>query len=223
MLYARVGDAHCPRCGRGVTVQSREQILTRILMLSPGTPVSVLAQVVRGQKGEYRDLFDEYLKQGFIRARVDGQIVSLSADLQLDRQMRHDIEIVVDRLDIKPSVRPRLAEAVEVALKIGKGTLIVATAAFGEGEAPAEPQAALEPRLGRSLPSRAGAGAVGSRAARAERLQPVTSSCRSTMPVPTVGSALSLLRRSCSASIVPRECVRSATGWASTTRSTCNC
>ncbi len=128
VLYARVGDAHCPRCGQPVTAQSREQILAQILALPSGKSVLILAPVVRGQKGEYRDLFEDYLKQGFVRARVDGQVVSLSSDLQLDRQMRHDIEIVTDRLAIKPSVRPRLAEAVDVALKIGRGTLVVAAA-----------------------------------------------------------------------------------------------
>jgi excinuclease ABC subunit A len=85
--------------------------------------------LIRGQKGEHRDLFIDLLKQGFVRARVDGNAVSLSDDLKLDRQMRHDIEVVVDRLQIKSNVRPRLAEAVELALKIGKGTLIIEVAA----------------------------------------------------------------------------------------------
>ena len=126
VLYARIGDGHCPSCRRPVTAQSREQILARILMIPEGSPVNILAPVIRGQKGEYRDLFEEYLKQGFVRARVDGEIVSLSADQQLDRQMRHDIEIVVDRLTVKNASRSRLAEAIESALKIGKGSLIVA-------------------------------------------------------------------------------------------------
>jgi len=80
--------------------------------------------VIRGQKGEHRDLFEEYLKQGFVRARVDGQVISLSSDPQLDRQMRHDIEIVIDRVTIQPEIRARLAEAIEMALKIGAGNLI---------------------------------------------------------------------------------------------------
>jgi len=126
VLYARVGDGHCPTCSRPITAQSREQILAHIMTLPEGTRVHLLAPVIRGQKGEYRDLFEEYLKQGFVRARVDGEIVSLSEDQQLDRQMRHDIEIVIDRLTIGKAARTRLAEAVEVALRIGKGTLIVA-------------------------------------------------------------------------------------------------
>ena len=126
VLYARVGDGHCPTCSRPVTAQSREQILAHIMTLPEGTRIHLLAPVIRGQKGEYRDLFEDYLKQGFVRARVDGEIVSLSEDQQLDRQMRHDIEIVIDRLTIGKAARTRLAEAVEVALRIGKGTLIVA-------------------------------------------------------------------------------------------------
>ena len=125
VLYARVGDGHCWECGRPITAQTREQIIQRILGLDSGTQFSVLAPLVRGQKGEFRDLFEELLKQGFVRARVDGVTVSLTDDLQLDRQMRHQIEVVVDRLSIKENIRPRLAEAVELALKVGQGSLIV--------------------------------------------------------------------------------------------------
>ena len=102
MLYARVGKGHCPQCGRPITAQTREQIIDRIRPLPAGTRFLVLAPVVRGQKGEYRDLFDDLLKQGFVRARVDGRVVQLSDDLRLDRQMRHNIEVVVDRLVVGP-------------------------------------------------------------------------------------------------------------------------
>ena len=94
----------------------------------------VLAPIIRGQKGEYRDLFADLLKQGFARARVDGRVVRLSDDLRLDRQMRHNIEVVIDRLAAGPKIRPRLAEAVELALKIGEGNLIVAEKEEGRGE-----------------------------------------------------------------------------------------
>ncbi len=126
VLYARVGQGFCPRCGQPIKAQTREQILGRILQMPRGTRFYVLAPVVRGQKGEHRDLFVDLLKQGFVRARVDGQVVSLSDHLQLDRQMRHDIQVVVDRLTVKPDVRPRLAEAVDLALNIGRGTMIIA-------------------------------------------------------------------------------------------------
>ncbi len=121
VLYARVGQGFCPQCGRAITAQSREQILAGILALPEGTRFAVLAPLIRQQKGEYRDLFEDLSKQGFARARVDGRLVRLSDSLQLDRQMRHDIEVVIDRLVAKPGVRPRLAEAVEQALKLGHG------------------------------------------------------------------------------------------------------
>ncbi|MDH3719133.1 MAG: excinuclease ABC subunit A, partial [Planctomycetota bacterium] len=125
VLYARVGQGYCPQCDRPITAQTREQIIGRIMALEAGTNFSVLAPVIRGQKGEYRDLFAALLKQGFVRARVDGTIVSLTDDLSLDRQMRHNIEVVVDRLVAGPDIRARLSEAVESALRIGDGNLII--------------------------------------------------------------------------------------------------
>ena len=126
VLYARVGKGHCPQCGRPITAQTREQIIERIAGLPAGTRFLVLAPLIRGQKGEYRDLFEDLLKQGFVRARVDGRVVRLTDDLRLDRQMRHNIEVVIDRLVAGPKIRPRLAEAVELALRLGEGNLIVA-------------------------------------------------------------------------------------------------
>src|ERR1700756_5018972 len=140
VLFARVGLGHCPECGRPITAQTREQIIARIQALPEGTPFLVLAPVVRGQKGEYKDLFEDMLKRGFVRARVDGQVVRLTDDLKLDRRIKHDIAIVIDRLKNDAKVRPRLAEAVEQALALAEGSLIVAVER--EGEAPAEPVAA---------------------------------------------------------------------------------
>jgi excinuclease ABC subunit A len=134
VLYARVGRGHCPQCKRPITAQTREQIISRIMMLESGTQFAVLAPVIRGQKGEYKDLFEVLRKQGFVRARVDGRTVSLTGDLSLDRQMRHNIEVVIDRLKAAPSVRTRLAEAVDSALATGKGTLIIATKFEDVGE-----------------------------------------------------------------------------------------
>ncbi|HEX5470313.1 MAG TPA: excinuclease ABC subunit A, partial [Lacipirellulaceae bacterium] len=142
VLFARVGHGHCPKCGRPITAQTREQIIARILAIPAGTQFAVLAPVIRGQKGEYKDLFEDLRKQGFVRARVDGRYVSLSDDLALDRQMRHNIEVVVDRLKAGPTVRGRLAEAVDAALGIGNGNIIVAEQADeargASGEAPGE-------------------------------------------------------------------------------------
>src|SRR5205809_4973537 len=126
VLYARVGQGHCPQCGRPITAQTREQILARILALPEGTRFLVLAPVIRGQKGEYKDLFEDMLRRGFVRARVDGQVVRLTDDLKLKRHIKHDIEIVIDRLKVDSKVRPRLAEAVEQALALGEGSIIIA-------------------------------------------------------------------------------------------------
>ncbi len=129
VLYARVGRQHCPGCGKVISAQSREQIIARILELPAGTRIHVLAPVVRGQKGEYRDLFEDMLRQGYARARVDGQVYPLGEVPPLARHVRHHIEIVVDRLTVDAGVRPRLAEAVESALRLGGGSLIVQPAA----------------------------------------------------------------------------------------------
>jgi excinuclease ABC subunit A len=136
VLYARVGTQHCPKCGKVISAQSREQILARILELPAGTAIHVLAPVVRGQKGEYRDLFEDMLRQGYARARVDGQVHPLGEVPPLARNIRHHIEIVIDRLTIDPNVRARLAEAVESALKLGEGTLIVQVAGAGGEKRP---------------------------------------------------------------------------------------
>src|SRR3989441_11826147 len=137
VLYARIGQGYCPQCGRPITAQTREQIIARILALPEGTRFLILAPVIRGQKGEYKDLFADMLRRGFIRARVDGQVVRLTDDLRLDRKIKHNIEIVIDRLKNEPKVRTRLAEAVEQALGLSEGSLIVAVEQEGDKEADA--------------------------------------------------------------------------------------
>ena len=126
VLFARVGKQLCPQCSRAITAQSAEHIIDTISLLPDGEKFSILAPLIEGQKGEYRDLFDDLLKQGFVRARVDGRVVSLSDDIRLDKQMRHTIEVVIDRLVAGKTPRARLAEAVEIALKQANGKLIVA-------------------------------------------------------------------------------------------------
>ncbi|MDY0169436.1 MAG: excinuclease ABC subunit UvrA [Thermoguttaceae bacterium] len=152
VLYARVGTAHCPQCKRVLAAQSRDQIIDRIAALPDGTRLLVLAPLVRGQKGEYRDLFGDLLRQGFARARVDGKVVPLTDDLRLDRQMRHDIEVVVDRLTVGERVRGRLAEAVELALRVGSGNLMVAADEEGQRRA-AEEAAGASPLATRRVPA----------------------------------------------------------------------
>src|SRR5881275_1951518 len=125
VLFARVGQGHCPQCGRPITAQSREQIIARILALPEGTRFLVLAPVIRGQKGEYKDLFEDLLRRGFVRARVDGQVVRLTDDLKLDKRIKHTIDVVIDRLKVDGKVRQRLAEAVDQALNLANGSVIV--------------------------------------------------------------------------------------------------
>jgi len=125
VLFARAGTQHCPECGDRISAQTREQMLARVLAQPEDSALTVLAPKVRAQKGEYRDLFQELLHQGYVRARVDGQIVDLSDPPALDRYRRHDIEVVVDRLVLRAGVRTRLAEALDLALNAGEGTAIV--------------------------------------------------------------------------------------------------
>ena len=128
VLFARVGVQHCPSCGNPVAAQTRDQITARLMELPTDSMLVVLAPVIRGQKGEYKDLFAELARAGFVRARVDGQIINLSEPPALERQIKHDIEVVIDRLKVSESVRVRLGEAVESALKRGDGTLIASVA-----------------------------------------------------------------------------------------------
>jgi excinuclease ABC subunit A len=121
LLYARVGVPHCPTCGRPITRQSREQIVDQVLGLGEGTRVQVLGPIVRGRKGEYRQLFDDLRRQGFARVRADGIVYDLSEEIPLDKNKKHTVEVVVDRLVVHPEVRSRLADSVETALKLGQG------------------------------------------------------------------------------------------------------
>src|SRR3954452_21017940 len=127
VLFARVGQGHCPQCDRPVAAQTREQIVGRVLQLPEGQAFSILAPVIRGQKGEYKDLFEDLAKDGYVRARGDGKVFALTDRLELDRQIKHNIEVVIDRLKAGPSIRTRQAEAIEAALKLGEGAVIVAT------------------------------------------------------------------------------------------------
>jgi excinuclease ABC subunit A len=127
VLFARVGQGYCVKCGRPITAQSTDQILESIAALPEGTKFQVLAPLVQQQKGEFRDLFADLLKQGYLRARVDGEVVSLSDDLQLKKHFKHTIEVVIDRLVAGPNIRSRLAEAVEGALRLSRGTLVVSS------------------------------------------------------------------------------------------------
>ncbi|GAA4624179.1 excinuclease ABC subunit UvrA [Cellulomonas oligotrophica] len=125
LLFARAGTQHCPVCGERVTAQTPQQIVDRLLELPEGTRYQVLAPVVRGRKGEYADLFRELQGKGFARARVDGEVVQLTSPPTLEKKLKHDIEVVVDRLVAREGVQRRLTDSVETALGLAGGLLLV--------------------------------------------------------------------------------------------------
>jgi len=125
LLFARAGTQHCPVCGERVTAQTPQQIVDRLLELPDGTRYQVLAPVVRGRKGEYADLFRELQGKGFSRARVDGEVVQLASPPTLEKKLKHDIDVVVDRLVSREGVQRRLTDSVETALGLAGGLLVV--------------------------------------------------------------------------------------------------
>ena len=125
LLFARAGTQFCPVCGERVQAQTPQQIVDRLLELPEGTRYQVLAPVVRGRKGEYQDLFAELQAKGFARARVDGEVVQLASPPSLEKKLKHDIEVVVDRLVAREGVQRRLTDSVETALALAGGLLVV--------------------------------------------------------------------------------------------------
>ena len=125
LLFARVGVQFCVNCGTKVQKQSVDQIIDAMLKLPGGTKIQILAPVVKGRKGHYRELFEQIVRDGFLRVRVDGEVKEISKGMKADRYKVHDIEIVVDRIAVKKESRSRIADSVEVALNFGSGVLIV--------------------------------------------------------------------------------------------------
>jgi excinuclease ABC subunit A len=125
LLYARIGEPHCPICGEQITKQTPQQIVDRVLAMQDGTRFQVLAPVVRGRKGEYLDLFSELQSKGYARARIDGVVHPLTEPPKLKKQEKHTIEVVVDRLAVKSSAKQRLTDSVETALKLAAGIVIL--------------------------------------------------------------------------------------------------
>ena len=125
LLFARAGRAHCPECGEPISRQTPQQIVDRLLALPEGTRFQVLAPVVRGRKGEYQDLFRQLAAQGLSRARVDGEVHQLVSPPTLDKQKKHSIDVIVDRLAVKPSAKQRLTDSVETALGLASGVIAI--------------------------------------------------------------------------------------------------
>ena len=125
LLFARVGHPHCPKCGREIAMQTVQQIVDAIQNIPSGSRIMVLAPLIRDRKGEYQAVFDDLRKAGYVRVRVDGRIYDLSEEFQLDKNKKHTIEAVVDRLVIGQSDQSRIADSVETALKLGAGVVLV--------------------------------------------------------------------------------------------------
>lgn len=132
LLYARIGIPYCPKCGKRIEKQTIDQIVDNIMELEEGTRIQVLAPVIRGKKGEYVKLLEDFQKEGFVRARIDGTLYELTDTIEIDRKKKHNIDIVVDRLVIKEDVRTRLTESVETALKYANN--LVSIDAIEKGE-----------------------------------------------------------------------------------------
>src|SRR5688500_18961719 len=125
LLWARIGHPHCHSCGAPIAGQSVEQIVDHVMTLDDGTRFMVLAPVVRGRKGEYKDLLEELRAEGYTRAKIDGQVRRLEDDIDLDKKYKHDIAVVVDRLQMEGDVRKRLADSVETAVALAEGLIEV--------------------------------------------------------------------------------------------------
>ena len=127
LLYARIGIPHCPRCGREISKQSVDQMVDQIMALPERTRIQLLAPVVRGRKGRHEKLFDQARRSGYVRVMVDGNMYELSEEINLDKNIKHNIQIVVDRLVVKPGIEKRLTDSIESVLHLADGLLVVDT------------------------------------------------------------------------------------------------
>lgn len=125
LLYARIGNPHCPNCGKPISRQTIQQIIDQLLTLAEGTRIQVLAPVVRGRKGEHKKVLESIRREGFVRIRVDGELHEVTDPLNLDKNKKHTIEIVVDRIVIRSDIHSRLTDSVETALQYGEGIVVV--------------------------------------------------------------------------------------------------
>ena len=134
LLFARIGEPHCPSCGKRIEAQTVQQIVDRILGFGDSSRVTVLAPIARGRKGELKLELDKLRREGFVRVRIDRETVDLGDDIVLDRTRSHDLDVVVDRIVVKDGVKGRVTDSVELALKLGEGSLLVDKSTDGKGE-----------------------------------------------------------------------------------------
>ncbi|MDD5452861.1 MAG: excinuclease ABC subunit UvrA [Candidatus Bipolaricaulis sp.] len=132
LLFARIGHPHCPQCGQPIERQTAQQITDQVMALPEGTAVQIMAPVIQGRKGEYKNLFDDLKREGFVRVRVDGALRTLYEQIELDRNKRHNVEIVLDRIKVTDKKRSRIGDSIETALRYGQGLAIVEVVGQGE-------------------------------------------------------------------------------------------
>ena len=125
LLWARIGIPHCPVCGREISSQTVDQIVDKVMLLPERAKIQILAPIAKGKKGEFVKELQDIQKQGFVRVRIDGEILDLSDEIKLKKTQKHNIEVIIDRLVIKPEIKSRLADSIETATKIGNGVVIV--------------------------------------------------------------------------------------------------
>ncbi len=125
LLFARIGIPHCPNCGKKIEKQTVDQIVDQIMEMEQGTKLQILSPIIRGRKGEYVKLLEDARKDGFVRVRVDGKVYDLSEDITMDKKKKHNIEIIIDRLVIKPEIRNRLAESIEISFKYADNIVLI--------------------------------------------------------------------------------------------------
>jgi excinuclease ABC subunit A len=128
LLFARIGIPHCHICGKEISQQTIDQMVDNIMTMEEGLKIQLLAPVVRGRKGEFHKLIEDAKKGGYVRVRIDGEVMDINDEITLDKNKKHSIEIVVDRLVIKPEIQKRLSDSIETVLHLSNGILLVVTA-----------------------------------------------------------------------------------------------
>jgi excinuclease ABC subunit A len=179
VLFARVGVPHCPRCGRVISAQTVQQMVDRVLTLPAGTRLLVLAPVVRGRKGEYKKLFFDLQRQGYSRVRVNGTVRELGEDIDLDKNRKHTIEVVIDRLIVRENLGSRLADSLETALRLADGVVQVEPVAGGDTDGRTETGSSSTDR-----PDHARVGGSGG-----SRMVPPVQQSRASSNLPTINDA----------------------------------
>jgi len=197
LLFARVGSPHCPECGREIREQPVDSIIESIMQMGEGARVQLLAPVVRGRKGEHQKIIEDARKAGFARARIDGVPVSLDEAIRLDKQKKHTIEIVVDRIAVSAEARSRIAESVEAALQASDGLLL----------------ALCQPPGGEGGSGAKGGGAGDAAAPPPPPPPPRSTFSRRKAPARTAACRCRSFSRGCSRSTTPSAPARAARGW----------